>query len=72
LHNLASGKVNVGTYLVVVALVVLMFALVMLGLFYTEAQPYLAIIASGAKSLLLAIWNSAFVRFIMFWRKREN
>jgi hypothetical protein len=72
LHNLASGKVKVGTYLVVVALVVFVFAVVLLGLFYAEAQPFIAVLASAARTLANFIWNSALVRLVTFWRKRDE
>lgn len=62
LHNLASGKVKVGTYLVVVALVVLVFCAVLMVLFLPELMPYLPMI----KDTLAGIWNS-------IWRpKTEN
>jgi hypothetical protein len=54
LHNLASGKVKVGTYLIMVALVVLVFCLVLLGLFLPELMPYLPIVIDTIKG----IWRS--------------
>lgn len=61
LHNLASGKVKVGTYLVVVALVVLVFCAVLMVLFLPELMPYLPMI----KETLAGIWHS-------FWRPSES
>ena len=54
LYNLASGKVKVGTYLIMVVLVVLVFCLVLFGLFLPELMPYLPIVIDTVKG----IWHS--------------
>jgi hypothetical protein len=61
LHNLASGKVKVGTYLVVVALVVLVFCAVLLALFLPELMPYWP----AVKGTILGIWHS-------IWRPKAD
>jgi hypothetical protein len=57
LHNLASGKVKVGTYLIMVALVVLVFCLVLLGLFLPELMPYLPMVMDTIKGIWRSLWN---------------
>lgn len=58
LHNLASGKVKVGTYLIVVALVVLVFCAILFFLFLPEIMPYLPIAIHYAQSMWKSIFRS--------------
>ena len=60
LYNLASGKVSVGTYLVVVALVVLVFCVVLLALFLPDLMPYWPMV----KEVLVKIWH-------FLWRPKK-
>lgn len=57
MYNLTAGKINVGTYLVVVALVVLVFCLVLFAMFLPEMMPYVPVVWGAVKGIWDSLWH---------------
>lgn len=67
LHNLATGKVNVRTYLIVVALIALLFTFILVGLFYSELSPFFAIAKGAIKTLWEFLQGTIVYKMLFFW-----
>lgn len=58
LYNLATGKQKIRGYLFAYLFYVLLFALVLFGLYYQEARPYAALVWQKIKSLFTTVRNA--------------
>lgn len=72
LHNIATGKVNVRTYLIIVASIAFLFSFILIGIFYSELSPFIYM----GKELVITLWkflsNSFVFRALFFWARATS